>query len=124
MDAPIAAELRARGADPSSIRSRQLTAEILRDADLILTAETTHRNFILDEWQAAFRRQIRAAGVLQEAEVTGLPPIPLVLHTRLAHATLKSVSDDCGADILHIKGTVVDALLRPVREDAAADATA
>jgi len=124
MDAPIAAELRARGADPSSIRSRQLTAEILRDADLILTAETTHRNFILDEWQAAFRRIFALQASCRRLRLTELPPIPLVLRTRLAHATLKSVSDDCGADILNIKGAAVDALLRPVREDAAADATA
>ena len=120
----MAAELRARGADPSGFRPRRLTAEILRDADLILTAETTHRNFILDEWQAAFRRIFALQASCRRLRSTELPPIPLVLHTRLAHATLKSVSDDCGADILNIKGAAVDALLRPVREDAAADATA
>jgi hypothetical protein len=56
--------------------------------------------------------------------VTELPPIPLVLRTRLAHATLQAVADACGADILHIKGPAVDALLRPARKDAPADATA
>ena len=56
--------------------------------------------------------------------VTDLPPIPLVLRTRLAHATLQAVADDCGADILHIKGAAVHASLRPAREDAAQDATA
>jgi protein-tyrosine-phosphatase len=56
IDPPMAAELRARGADPSCFRSRRLTAEIVRDADLILTAETAHRDFIIDEWPAAFQR--------------------------------------------------------------------
>lgn len=53
-----------------------------------------------------------------------LLPIPLVLRTRLAHATLQAVADECGADILHIKGAAVDASLRPARQGAASDATA
>ena len=53
-----------------------------------------------------------------------LPPIPLVLRTRLAHATLQAVADDCGADILHIKGAAVDASLRPAREESLAGASA
>ena len=56
--------------------------------------------------------------------MTDLPPIPLVLRTRLAHATLQAVADDCGADILHIKGAAVDAFLRPAREDSQAGASA
>lgn len=55
--------------------------------------------------------------------MTVVPPIPLVLRTRLAHATLQAVADDCGADILHIKGAAVHASLRPAREDASPDAT-
>jgi len=47
-----------------------------------------------------------------------------MLRTRLAHATLQAIADDCGADILHIKGAAVDASLLPIREDAPADATA
>ncbi len=56
--------------------------------------------------------------------MTDLPPIPLMLRTRLAHATLQAIADDCGAEILHIKGAAVDASLLPIREDAPADATA
>jgi len=56
MDAYMAAELRARGADPSGFRSRRLTAQIVKDADLILTMEVKHRDFILDEWPGAFKR--------------------------------------------------------------------
>jgi len=56
--------------------------------------------------------------------VTDLPPIPLLLRTRLAHATLQAIADDCGADILHIKGPAVDAALLPAKDEAPADATA
>lgn len=56
--------------------------------------------------------------------MTDLPPIPLAVRTRLAHATLQSVADDCGADILHIKGAAVDASLRPARENSRAGASA
>lgn len=56
MDPPMAAELRARGADPSAFRSRRLTREMVREADLILTAEVAHRAFILEEWPDAVRR--------------------------------------------------------------------
>ncbi len=55
--------------------------------------------------------------------MTDPPPIPLVLRTRLAHATLQAVADDCGADILHIKGGAVHASLRPARPDAPAGAS-
>lgn len=56
--------------------------------------------------------------------MTDLPPIPLMLRTRLAHATLQAIADDCGVDILHIKGPAIDAALLPANDDAPADATA
>lgn len=56
MDPPMAAEVRSRHGDPSRFRSRRLTPEIIREADLILTAESLHRDFILDEWPGVFRR--------------------------------------------------------------------
>ena len=56
MDPPMAQELSARGGNASTFASRRLTADIVRDADLLLTAEAAHRQFILEEWPAAFRR--------------------------------------------------------------------
>lgn len=47
-----------------------------------------------------------------------LPSIPLIIRTRIAHATLQAIADACGADILHIKGAAVDPSLLPTREDA------
>ena len=55
--------------------------------------------------------------------MSDLPPIPLIVRTRLAHATLQAIADACGADLLHIKGAAVDPTLLPTRPDAPADAT-
>ena len=55
--------------------------------------------------------------------MSDLPPIPLIVRTRLAHATLQAIADACGADLLHIKGAAVNPSLLPTRPDAPADAT-
>jgi protein-tyrosine-phosphatase len=60
VDAPvweeIAAELAARQIDHDGFRSRPLTADHVDQADLVLTAEASHRRFILDDQPGAFRR--------------------------------------------------------------------
>jgi sulfate adenylyltransferase len=40
----------------TAFRSRAFTAQLLEDADLVLTAEASHRAFILDDHPGAFRR--------------------------------------------------------------------
>lgn len=59
-DAPIwevmAAELDRRQIAHDGFRSRALTGDHVDQADLVLTAETSHRRFILDDHPAAFRR--------------------------------------------------------------------
>lgn len=42
--------------DHSTFRSRPLTAALLDEADLVLTAESTHRAFILDDHPGLFRK--------------------------------------------------------------------
>ncbi len=42
--------------DTSGFRGRRLTAELLEDADLVLTMETAHRTFILDDHPGMFRK--------------------------------------------------------------------
>mgnify|MGYP003374684041 CR=1 FL=1 len=37
--------------------------------------------------------------------------IPVLLRVRLAHAVVQAIADECGADLLHIKGPAVDASL-------------
>jgi sulfate adenylyltransferase len=43
-------------ADRDSFRSRPLTAALLRDADVVLTAEGAHRQFVLDDHPGDFRK--------------------------------------------------------------------
>ncbi|WP_459972242.1 adenylyl-sulfate kinase [Nocardioides pyridinolyticus] len=57
MDPTMAATLAARDVDEAgSFRSRPLRTEHLLHADLVLTAETAHRQFILDDHAGAFRK--------------------------------------------------------------------
>lgn len=44
-----------------------------------------------------------------------LPPVPTAVRIRLAHATLQAVADECGADVLHLKGAALDATLQAAR---------
>lgn len=44
--------------------------------------------------------------------MTELPTIPVGLRVHLAHAALQATADECGVDVLHIKGPAVDPALR------------
>ena len=56
MDGVMAGALNDRGLSPETFLSRPLTAALIEDADLVITAEAAHRNFILDDHAAAFRK--------------------------------------------------------------------
>lgn len=56
MDKGMAGALATRRVDPGSFLSRPLTAALIQRADLVLTAESTHRAFILDDHPSSFRR--------------------------------------------------------------------
>jgi sulfate adenylyltransferase len=56
VDPPIAAELSARGIDASGFRSRRLTLPMVAAADLVVTMESRHRQFVLDERPELYRR--------------------------------------------------------------------
>jgi protein-tyrosine-phosphatase len=59
-DAPVWEEMAVlldeRQIDHHGFRSRSLTGDHVEQADLVLTAETSHRRFILDDHPGAFRR--------------------------------------------------------------------
>ncbi|HEU4511501.1 MAG TPA: hypothetical protein VFR87_00190 [Nocardioidaceae bacterium] len=98
MDRPMAAELRARGVDPSGFRSRRLTKGMVDEADVVLTATAAHRTFVLQELPTAVRRtfslgQLAAA---LEAVPAGVSGQELLAAARRARAT--AVSDDDVAD--------------------------
>lgn len=56
IDEHMGAALAERGVDGSAFRSRRLTLDMVDSADLVLTAETKHRQYLLDDRPAAFRR--------------------------------------------------------------------
>ena len=56
MDAVMATTLIARGVEHEQFRSQRLTSQLIADADLVLTAEGTHRQFILDDHPGDFRK--------------------------------------------------------------------
>lgn len=70
----------------AEFRSRRLTAQYLNDADLVLTAESEHRQFILTEFPAAFRKVFSlgqfAAGVQRvDSTLSGLDLVKAVATT-------------------------------------------
>jgi sulfate adenylyltransferase len=56
MNPPMLATLEPRGGDASTFKSRALTSDLIDEADLVLTAEVSHRSFILDDHPASFRK--------------------------------------------------------------------
>lgn len=60
VDCPMSEEMATEaghwGLDVRSFRSRPLTPDLLDEADLVLTAEHRHRQFILDDWAHTFRK--------------------------------------------------------------------
>jgi sulfate adenylyltransferase len=78
MDTEMAQVLDA--ADRESFRSRPLTAELLHKADLVLTAEHTHRQFILDDHPAEFRKVFTLGQFAEAARATDLRGRDLVSY--------------------------------------------
>lgn len=75
----MASEAAKRGADPGSFRARRLGRELVEQSDLVLTAETAHRVFVLEEWPRVFRRVVTlrqfAAAIAAADPALGLPDL-------------------------------------------------
>lgn len=72
VDPPMAEQLRARGVDPDGFRSRRLTARLVAEADLVLTAEVVHRARVLEDQPEAFRRVFTLGQLARALDVTGV----------------------------------------------------
>ncbi|MEZ0579712.1 adenylyl-sulfate kinase [Nocardioides sp. MH1] len=86
VDATMAAVLAARGIDDAPLaafRSRPLTRALVESADLVLTAETTHREYVLEEAPSAFRKVFTLG---QFAETVNRIDPSLVGRQLVAHA--------------------------------------
>jgi sulfate adenylyltransferase len=71
MDPTMAAQLVLRGASAEGFRSRRATGALVEQADVVLTAESSHRALLLEEHPGAFRRIFPLAQFAELAE--GLP---------------------------------------------------
>ncbi|ABL83702.1 MULTISPECIES: adenylyl-sulfate kinase [unclassified Nocardioides] len=72
MDPTMAATLRARGvAGVSRFRSRPFSSDLMPHADLVLTAESTHRQFLLDDHPASFRKVLTIGQFAEAVRASG-----------------------------------------------------
>ena len=76
MNEDMVVTLDGRDVEHAEFRSRPLTGDLIADADLVLTAESTHRTFILDDHPAEFRKvftlgQFAAAVQADDSGATG-----------------------------------------------------
>lgn len=69
IDPPMTAGITA--GDPTAHRARQLTRDLVAEADLILTMGSDHRRYILDEWPTLGRKAFIIGHVARE--MAGLP---------------------------------------------------
>jgi len=84
------------GLDGAAFRSRRLTPQLLEGADLVLTMETTHRSFVLDDHAGMFRR-VFTLGQLAQA-VQGAPA-DLGREQLLAHVAAARGNADPALDV-------------------------
>ncbi len=90
MDPEMAAELVARDVQAADFASRPVTAEIIASADLVLTAESTHRTQLLEAHPGAFRKIFTLGQFVQSsrkvpADLRGRQLVE-ALGTRRGHA--------------------------------------
>ncbi len=100
MDDVMAATL-PEGVAHDAFRSRRLSSQLIAQADLVLTAETTHRGFILDDHPQLFRKVFTLGQFAQTVRSMepGLTGRKLVasLSSRRGHApAVLDVSDPYG----------------------------
>jgi sulfate adenylyltransferase len=125
MNDTMAGTLERLEVDPADFRSRRLTPALVNGADLVLTAEDEHRQFILMEQPAAFRKVFslgQFATVVQrlEAAPTGSALVNAVANTSGIAQIRADVADpyrrgrraaaECARQIDELLGVVLPAL--------------
>ena len=81
IDPPMAAVLPA-GVDATRHRGRQLTRELVEDADLVVALSARHRAFVLDEWPGLARKTVVIGHAARELATlpSGSAPEAVVEH--------------------------------------------
>ncbi|WP_240771124.1 adenylyl-sulfate kinase [Nocardioides sp. GY 10113] len=124
VDATMAGVLRDRGVDGAAIeafRSRPLTRDLVAAADLVITAEASHRQFVLDEVPGAFRKtfslgQLAASLERVEDDLTGLDLVAAVGQHRATATEAMDVKDPYrrGREAADAAADQIDGLLAAV----------
>jgi protein-tyrosine phosphatase len=109
MTAAAAEELRALGGDDAGFVSRQLTGDLVDDADLVVAAATEHRSAVVSLSAVAARRTFTLRELdrlLQDIDLTDLPTDPadrlravvVAAHSRRGSVPAGGGRDDDVAD--------------------------
>lgn len=101
VDPPMAEQLRARGVDPDGFRSRRLTARLVAEADLVLTAEVVHRQRVLEDQPEAFRRVFTIGQLARALDLAGVVADPPTRGPDLLRELGPSVRPPATADDVH-----------------------
>lgn len=124
VDAVMAEVLADRGvpaSDAAEFASQRLTRELVRSADLVLTAESSHRAFVLEEVPQAFRRVFTLGQFADSVErvdpsLTGAELVAAVGHRRAGAVDAHEIGDPYrrGKAAALASADQIDALLRAV----------
>ncbi|GAA1520046.1 hypothetical protein GCM10009788_24820 [Nocardioides humi] len=134
VDRTMAAVLAERGVSSdliSGFASRPLTDDLIDAADLVLTAEATHRQFVLEEVPGAFRKAFTlgqfAESVARVApDLRGAELVTAVGHRRAGTADHHDIRDPYrrGKAAAEVSADQIDALLQAVLRRLAVPSTA
>ena len=124
VDETMAGVLTARGVNGERVaafRSRPLTRELIEAADLVLTAESSHRAYVLEEAPSAFRKvftlgQFADTVARVDAAVVGPDLVAFAGHRRAAADPIHEISDPFsrGRAAAQRAADQIDGLLRVV----------
>ncbi|WP_036516942.1 adenylyl-sulfate kinase [Nocardioides sp. J54] len=124
VDATMAVVLADRGIDADvaeTFASRRLTREMINDADLVLTAEASHRAFVLEEVPGAFRKVFTLGQFAETIErvdpsLTGAALVTAAGHRRAGAVDAHDVRDPYrrGRAAAEASADQIDALLAAV----------
>lgn len=95
IDAEMGLRARERGIDASSFVARRVDAALVEAADLILTADSGHRRFLLEEWPWTFRKAFTLGQFADGVSIAPkrLRPDALVDHIREARPAANPAND-------------------------------
>lgn len=89
----MAAELVNRGGTTDGFEARQITAAVARDADLILTLEASHRDYILEEWPGVVRRTFLLGQIARVVPTLTVESPLSLMHTVRGYRGVASPQD-------------------------------